>query len=134
MAIEHLYRYTDDVAAIDSTPLDDSLTRLDRAFTAADDPHDRLEASHRFHSALVALSGNSRITSAYDLLTMQVKLCMSLNLRTRQEQETPEQNVERHRILRDAVFSGDLARALQAITDHGHDAFAQDALERTHER
>lgn len=134
MAIEHLYQYTDDVAAIDSTPLDDTLTRLDRAFTAADDPHDRLEASHRFHSALVALSGNSRIMAAYDLLTMQVKLCMSLNLRTRQEQETPEQNVERHRILRDAVLSGDLTRALQAITDHGHDAFAQDALERTHER
>jgi DNA-binding GntR family transcriptional regulator len=134
MAIEHLYRYTDDVTTIDSTPLDDSLARLDHAFTAADDPHDRLEASHRFHAALVALSGNSRITTAYELLTMQVKLCMSLNLRTRQEQETPEQNVERHRVLRDAVLSGDLSQALQAITDHGHDAFAQDAAEGRHER
>lgn len=65
---------------------------------------------------------------------MQVKLCMSLNLRTRQEQETPEQNVQRHRRLRDAVLSGDLSRALQAITDHGHDAFAQDAAEGTYER
>jgi len=134
MAIEHLYRYTDDVTAIDSAPLDDSLARLDHAFTAANDPHDRLEASHRFHAALVGLSGNTRITAAYDLLTMQVKLCMSLNLRTRQEQETPEQNVQRHRRLRDAVLSGDLSRALQAITDHGHDAFAQDAAEGTYER
>lgn len=126
MAIEHLYRYTDDVTAVGTARLDDALAQLERVFLHEDDRHARVESSHRFHAALVALCGNSRIEAAYDLLTMQVKLCMSLNLRTRAEQETPEQNVDRHRILRDAVLSGDLDRALQALADHGHDTFAQD--------
>lgn len=135
MAIEHLYRYTDDVTAVDTSDLDAALAQLNRAFTGQADSQTRLDASHAFHVALVGLSGNSRLAASYELLAMQVKLCMAMNLRTRDAQETPEQNVERHRALKDAVLSGDLTRALQAMDEHGHDAFAGELLEespRTH--
>jgi DNA-binding GntR family transcriptional regulator len=124
MAIEHLYRFADDVHAVDTTDLDAALARMERAFEQSDDPTARLQASFDFHTELVRLSGNSRIVDSYTRLTAQVKLCMALNLRTREDQETPQQNVERHRSLRAAILSGDLTRAMQAISDHGHDAFA----------
>ena len=127
MAVEHLYRYTDDVTAVDTSRLDAALSRLAQAFERTDDQAARVQASFDFHTELVRLCGNSRIIASYALITTQVKLCMSMNLRKLDEKETPGENVARHQRLRDALLSGDLDTALQAIADHGHDSFTQEA-------
>lgn len=129
MAVEHFYRSTDDVTAADTARLDASLARLAHAFVLKDDSSARVRASFDFHTELVRLCGNSRIIGSYTLITMQVKLCMSLNLRKLNADETPAQNVARHRELRDAVLSDDLPTALRAISEHGHDSFARDLLD-----
>lgn len=128
MAIEHLYRFTEDLTTVETTHLDDALEDLAREFEGGDDAYRRVQASYAFHTELVQLCGNSRIVTSYTQITMQVKLCMSLNLRTLEADESPAENVARHRDLHAAVLSGDLTRALQAIADHGHDAFARDFL------
>lgn len=125
MAVEHLYRYTDDVTAVDTSRLDAALFRLSYAFEQTSDPSTRLQTSFYFHTELVSLCGNTRLISSYSLLTMQVKLCMSMNLRKREEEETSAENVARHQQLRDAVLCGDLNTALQSVSDHGHDSFVR---------
>lgn len=129
MAVDHLYRYADDVTDVDASRLDDSLARLAAEFEEGDDQYRRLQASYGFHTELVRLCGNSRIVASYTQITMQVKLCMSLNLRTLEAEETPAENVARHRDLRSAILSGDLTAALRAIDEHGHDSFAREFLE-----
>ncbi|WP_344306980.1 GntR family transcriptional regulator [Brevibacterium samyangense] len=122
MAVDHLYRWVG-VGNADTTELDAALAGLGEAFGTEDD-FERLEASHRFHTALVALCGNSRLIGSYAGLTTQVKVCMTMNLRQRESIETPADNVARHRLLRDEVLSGDVARAHAAFDAHGHDSFA----------
>lgn len=129
MAITHLYRYTDNVSAMDTVELDASLDLLAQEFENGDDEFRRIQASYGFHTELVRLCGSSRIVSSYMHITMQVKFCMSFNLRQLKSVETPSQNVERHRDLRNAVLSGDLDLALEAIDGHGHDSFARQFLE-----
>ncbi|SLM99255.1 GntR family transcriptional regulator [Brevibacterium yomogidense] len=129
MAVDHLYRFTEDVTTVDTARLDDALEDLAREFEDGTDAYRRVEASYAFHTELVRLCGSSRIVASYTQITMQVKLCMSLNLRTLEAEETPAENVARHRNLRTAVLSGELSRALQAIDEHGHDSFAREFLE-----
>lgn len=129
MAVEHLYRYTDDVTTVDTSRLDEALEQLAHEFEDGDDQYGRIQASYGFHTELVRLCGNARIVVSYTQITMQVKLCMSLNLRKLEAEETPAENVARHRELRAAVLSGDLTEALRAIDEHGHDSFAREFLE-----
>ncbi|GGC48888.1 hypothetical protein GCM10010974_33870 [Brevibacterium sediminis] len=103
--------------------------RLAHEFEDGDDEFGRIQASYAFHTELVKLCGNSRIVASYRQITMQVKLCMSLNLRRLNIVETPSENVARHRELRAAVLSGDMTRALEAISGHGHDTFAREFLD-----
>lgn len=130
MAVAHLYRFTDDVTNLNSSALDEALDGMTREFEKGDDEYARVQASYAFHTELVRLSGNSRLVASYTQIMMQVKLCMSLNLRRLNSVETPQENVERHKALRDAVLSGDQHRATAAIGDHGHDFFVQDFLDR----
>lgn len=129
MSVEHLYRYTEDVQRVDSSQIDAAFERLEEEFRHGDDEFSRIQASHGFHTELVRLCGNSRIITSYTQITMQVKLCMSMNLRKLRPIEPPESNISRHRGLRDAVLSGDLHEALHAIDTHGHDAFVHDLLD-----
>lgn len=129
MAVTHFYRYTDDVTTVDTSSLDSSLERLAEEIENAEDEFRHIQTSYNFHNELVKLCGSSRIVSSYMHITMQVKFCMSLNLRQLKAVETPSQNVERHRDLRDAVLSGNLDRALEAIDGHGHDSFARQFLD-----
>lgn len=129
MAVTHLYRFTDDVTALDTSELDAALDKLADEFENGEDEFGRIQASYGFHTELVRLCGNSRIVASYMHITMQVKLCMSLNLRRLNVVETPSQNVERHRNLRASVLSGDLSQALEAIGGHGHDTFAREFLD-----
>ncbi|MGO2037230.1 MAG: GntR family transcriptional regulator [Brevibacterium sp.] len=129
MAVSHLYRFTDDIAEVDTAKLDAALEVLAEEFENGDDEFGRIQASYAFHTELVRLCGNSRIVASYRQITMQVKLCMSLNLRRLNTLETPSENVARHRDLRAAVLSGDISRALEAISGHGHDTFAREFLD-----
>lgn len=129
MAVEHLYRFTDDLKSVDTARLDRALERLTQEFECGEDEYGRIQASYQFHTELVRLGGNARIVASYMQITMQVKLCMSLNLRTLEAEETPAENVARHRDLRSAILSGDLTAALRAIDEHGHDSFAREFLE-----
>ncbi|MGO1397793.1 DNA-binding transcriptional regulator, GntR family [Brevibacterium sp. Mu109] len=129
MAVEHLYRYTDDVTTVDTSRLDAALAQLAHEFEDGENQYGRIQASYEFHTELVRLCGNARIIASYTQITMQVKLCMSLNLRKLAAEETPAENVTRHRDLRAAVLSGDLTEALRAIDEHGHDSFAHEFLE-----
>ena len=129
MAITHLYRYTDDVTSVDTSDVDRALADLAEEFENGTDEFRRIQASYEFHTELVKLCGNSRIVASYMHITMQVKLCMSLNLRRLKAVETPAENVARHRELLEAILSGDLERALESIGNHGHDSFTGEFLE-----
>lgn len=129
MAVEHLYRYTHDMSTVDTSRLDEALERLALEFEDGEDQYGRIQASYGFHTELVRLCGNARIVASYTQITMQVKLCMSLNLRKLEAEETPAENVARHRELRTAMLSGNLTEALLTIDKHGHDSFAREFLE-----
>lgn len=129
MAVQHLYRYTENVQGVNTAGLDAAYERLVSEFRDEDDEFGRIQASYGFHTELVRLCGNSRIVSSYTQITMQVKFCMSMNLRKLRPLETAEHNITRHWKLREAVLSGDLNTAVRAIDEHGHDAFLQDFLD-----
>jgi DNA-binding GntR family transcriptional regulator len=81
-----------------------------------------VEANRRFHLALIALGGNSRLTMTYELLMNQMQLLMSVNL-SRESAEDKEQGVRRHEELLSAIESGDLPLALAALAAHGEQRF-----------
>lgn len=129
MAIHHLYRYTKHVQRVDTSRLDAAYERLADAFGSDEDDFGRIHTSHDFHTELVRLCGNTRIVASYAQMTMQVKLCMSMNLRKLRPVESPADNIGRHWELRRAVLSGDPDEALRAIGAHGHDAFLREFLD-----
>lgn len=91
------------------------------ACAGGDSRADMVQAGYRFHLALVAIAGHSRIVEVFRSLQAQLQLCMALE--TKSSPETLADNVERHRQLLAAVESGDLTRALAALEAHGHDRF-----------
>ena len=91
---------------------------------AQSDPDEMLEANSAFHLALVELAGNSRLTAAYATISMQLRMCMAMNLRFRREQYgDPHETVRRHQILIDLIGAGDLQGLLAELEDHGDRSF-----------
>lgn len=76
-----------------------------------------------FHVALVALAGHDRLVETYRSLQWQMQLCMRLNVAARGPAEGAAGNAHRHRVLLDAVESGDADAVLAALAAHGHDSF-----------
>jgi DNA-binding GntR family transcriptional regulator len=85
-----------------------------------------LEANWRFHLALVSLPGHRRLLAAYEALLAQLRLCMAMNLRFR-EQVTgdPADSARRHARLLTLVEDGDLAAVLREIETHGDRSFME---------
>jgi DNA-binding GntR family transcriptional regulator len=85
-----------------------------------------LEANWRFHLALVSLPGHRRLLAAYEALLAQLRLCMSMNLRFR-EQVTgdPADSARRHARLLALVEDGDVAAVLREIETHGDRSFME---------
>lgn len=111
------------IPVTDESRLKDTKRALEHMEACARDGSsaDMVEAGYRFHIALVAIAGHSRIVEVYRSLQAQLQLCMALE--TKASPETLDDNVERHRQLLDAVESGNLDRALTALEAHGHDRF-----------
>jgi DNA-binding GntR family transcriptional regulator len=84
-----------------------------------------VEASFDFHLAVVALAGHRRLTEMYRSLVLQMKLCMALNVRAREQElgESLEGNVERHRDLLALIETGDRDAVLAGLVAHGERTF-----------
>lgn len=76
---------------------------------------DYVRADIRFHRALVAAAGSTRLTKLYDTILTEVKLCI---YQTRNYVSIPENNNATHRILMDAICSGDAAASGQLLKNH----------------
>lgn len=81
-------------------------------------------ANWRFHLALCGLAGHSRLLSSYQSLTMQLQICMAMNLRFREELlGNALESVGRHEVLLEAIRSGDRRRVYEEIDHHGDISF-----------
>lgn len=104
-------------------PVRDALDRM-RQEAAQNDRDIMLEANSAFHSALVALPGNSRIIAAYATILEQLEMCMAINLKFRQElHKDPQDVVRRHEHLLALIEAGDRDALVDAIANHGDRSF-----------
>lgn len=76
-------------------------------------------AHQRFHVEVVALAGQRHLQMAFEPVILKLQLLMATNLRMEAEQRDAVEGVERHRRLLDALATGDLATALDALASHG---------------
>lgn len=76
-------------------------------------------AHQRFHVEVVALPGQRHLLAAFEPVILKLQLLMATNLRLEAEHRDAAEGVERHRRLLDAVASGDLATAVDALASHG---------------
>jgi DNA-binding GntR family transcriptional regulator len=91
---------------------------------AAGDREALLEANIGFHLALCSLPRHQLLIRAYELLIHQLRLCMAMNLRFREQlYGNPEDSVRRHQRLLDLIEAGDLAAVHREIEAHGDRAF-----------
>jgi DNA-binding GntR family transcriptional regulator len=111
----------DDPALLD--PLRVAISKMQDA-SATGDPEALLEANMGFHLALCALPRHQLLIRAYELLIHQLRLCMAMNLRFREQlYGNPEESVRRHQRLLDLIEAGDLAAVHREIEAHGDRAF-----------
>jgi DNA-binding GntR family transcriptional regulator len=104
-------------------PLVDAVDRM-RSRVAQKSRDEMLEANSAFHSALVGLAGNRWLDEAFRTVTQQIKLCMAMNLRFRQEMyHDPDDVVRRHQEIVDLIVVGDAQAVLQALATHGDRSF-----------
>ncbi|QVQ50055.1 GntR family transcriptional regulator [Spiractinospora alimapuensis] len=81
------------------------------------------ERAFEFHTAIVALAGNHRLEMSYRSVANQIRLCMAMNRRARQAQESLEADCARHQEVLDALEAGVPEDACQALRTHGHRTF-----------
>jgi len=111
----------EDPAVLD--PLRVAITEM-RGAAAAGDREALLEANIGFHLALCALPRHQRLLRAYESLIQQLRLCMAMNLRFREQlYGDPEDSVRRHERLLGLIEAGDLAAVHREIEAHGDRAF-----------
>ena len=76
---------------------------------------DYVRADIRFHSGLVAAAGSARLVKLYDTILTEVKLCI---YQTRNYVAVPEGSNTTHRILLDAICSGDATASKELLKKH----------------
>lgn len=104
-------------------PLRAALAGMERAVRTGD-REQLLQENINFHTSMCALACHRRLTEAYSALTLQLRLCMAMNLRLREQVHgSLEENVERHRVLLELVELGKREELLAAIAQHGDRAF-----------
>lgn len=104
-------------------PTREALDRM-RQEAAQNNPDLMLEANSAFHSALIALPGNSRIIAAYATILEQLEMCMAINLKFRQElYKDPQDVVRRHEHLLALIEAGERDALVDAIVHHGDRSF-----------
>lgn len=102
-------------------PLRHALVEMRASVESGEHPR-YVEANRQYHLGLVALGGNTRLTSTYGILMNQMQLLMSINL-WRESAADGEIGVRRHEDLLLAIESGDLDLALAALKAHGERRF-----------
>lgn len=106
-------------------PLRSALVGMERAAHTVDRDQ-LLQENINFHSAMCALACHRRLTQAYSALTLQLRLCMAMNLRLREQVHgSLEENVARHRLLLELVEQGKREELLAAIAEHGDRSFIE---------
>jgi DNA-binding GntR family transcriptional regulator len=106
-------------------PLRAALGEMDQA-AGAGDLERLLEANIAFHTAMCGLACHRRLMQAYRALTLQLRLCMAMNLRLRERAHgNLSENVPRHQLLLDLVERGDREGLLAAVTEHGDRSFME---------
>jgi DNA-binding GntR family transcriptional regulator len=114
-------------------PLRLALAGLERA-AGTGDREQLLEQNINFHTAMCGLAAHRRLTQAYSALTLQLRLCMAMNLRLREQVHgNLEENVARHRVLLELAEQGKRKELLVAIAEHGDRTFMEhleDMIER----
>lgn len=106
-------------------PLHTALADLKTA-AASGDMERLLEENINFHTAMCALAQHGRLLQSYRALTLQLRLCMAMNLRLReQEHGSLRENVDRHEALLELVERGDREGLLAALATHGDRSFME---------
>lgn len=104
-------------------PLRDAVGMM-AAAAAGKAPEEMLEANSAFHTALCALPGHTRLLQAYESLSLQLRLCMAMNLNFRQElYGNPHETVNRHQRLLQLIEVGKKSAILDELDHHGDRAF-----------
>ncbi|GHE22071.1 GntR family transcriptional regulator [Halomonas urumqiensis] len=75
----------------------------------------RIEEDLKFHRLMITLGGNRRLLKAFNDLTHELRLCIALIAKTH---ESPESIAGSHRLLLDALASGDVGQCREAIDYH----------------
>lgn len=87
---------------------------------AADRDLQRLsDADFDFHEALVTASGSPRLLRMHETLMVETRMCLTALQGTYLD---PDEQVDEHRRIADAVVAGDEPRVLDDIDDHMHQA------------
>src|SRR5207248_5438477 len=106
-------------------PLRVALDQMGRA-AAAEDLEGLLECNIAFHTAICGLACHRRLMQVYRELTLQLRLCMAMNLRLRQRAHgNLRENVARHQLLLELVERGDREGLLAALGEHGDRSFIE---------
>jgi DNA-binding GntR family transcriptional regulator len=79
----------------------------------------RSDAHQRFHVEVVALAGQRHLRQAFEPVILKLQLHMAANLRLEAEQRNAAEGVARHRRLLEAISTGDLDTAFEALASHG---------------
>jgi DNA-binding GntR family transcriptional regulator len=77
-------------------------------------------AHRRFHTEVVALSGNRQLTSVYESVLVRIQLYMAVNLRREAEVADPADGVHRHERLLAAIERG---AVIAELAHHGARAY-----------
>lgn len=90
------------------------------------DPEAMVEANSAFHLALCAIPRHLRLLQTYESLSLQLRLCMALNLTFRQElYGDPAETVNRHRRLLQLIEIGDKPAIFHELDHHGDRSFME---------
>jgi DNA-binding GntR family transcriptional regulator len=109
-------------------PLERALDDMRTAAQSRDGPG-VTEANWRFHLALCGLPGHGRLLGSYQSITMQLQICMAMNLRLREQLYGDAlESVARHEVLLEAIRGGNRDKVHSELDHHGDLTF-MDKLE-----
>ncbi|MGV9710326.1 GntR family transcriptional regulator [Gordonia sp. NPDC003424] len=79
------------------------------------------DAHRRFHAAVVGLAGNRQLDITLEPILLKLQLPMAVNLRAEsRDHHGPEDGVQRHVAILDALEANDPVAVIAAMHDHGH--------------
>lgn len=86
------------------------------------------DAHRAFHAAVVALAGNRQLDLALEPVLLKLQRPMALNLRREAQALGPDEGLDRHQRIVDALRSNDLDAILHELEHHGARRFLAGVL------